>query len=307
MRRPAFACVLLFAACEPPPPAPVGLDDSTRYLIREFYADDPTFQAGVQGFVAWFEDEGQALLGQDSNLDNIDAFTVGDLERGDVSHLPILHGRDPAAAAGVVSLAEMACDLPVAEDLLIRVDQYNVFSEDWTTYARTYGTDRNTWQGAMASGAFAEIGEEIDPFAAEFDPEPYAPTLLLTRNLANPEPEALGLADLNEYELFLHFRHGTYDLDGEPTAAFLILSYNRDVVVREGTDQALDQSYTIEINVARGGGQTLRMLAVWTEVEGGGLSSDEPLVLNMAVDKSQESSERLSQICDGTLEIPAED
>jgi hypothetical protein len=307
MNAHRLAAVFVFAsACAPPPPAPVGLDESTRYLIREFYADDAMFQAGVQGFVAWFEDEGVALLGERADAENTDSFTVGDLEQGDIDHLPIEHGRDPADAAGVVSLADMDCDLPTAEDLLLRVDQNVVFDEDWTSYQRTFVTPRAAWQDALVDGNFAPIRDTLDPLAADYDRERYATSLLLTENLANPEPTAGGLADLDEYPLYLHFRHGSYDIDGVDRKAFLILSYNRDRIVREGTDQALDQSYTIEINVERDGGTTLRMLAVWTEIEGGGLSSDNPLVLNMAVNKSLNSSERLSEICAGILEIPAE-
>ena len=50
-----FALALL--GCKAPPEAPKGLDDSTRYLVRNFYTADPTFQAGVQGFIDWLEDQ----------------------------------------------------------------------------------------------------------------------------------------------------------------------------------------------------------------------------------------------------------
>ena len=41
------------------------------------------------------------------------------------------------------------------------------------------------------------------------------------------------------------------------------------------------------------------MLAVWAEPVGAGLSPDDPLVLNFAVNKSLTSSNRLSAICAG--------
>ena len=38
---------LLFAGCKPPPPAPEGLTDSARYMLRNFFEDDATFGAGI--------------------------------------------------------------------------------------------------------------------------------------------------------------------------------------------------------------------------------------------------------------------
>ena len=46
------------------------------------------------------------------------------------------------------------------------------------------------------------------------------------------------------------------------------------------------------------------MLAVWSELEGAGLSSDTALVLNLSVNKALDSSERISGICSGEFEIP---
>ena len=48
------------------------------------------------------------------------------------------------------------------------------------------------------------------------------------------------------------------------------------------------------------------MMAVWTELEGAGLESDTALVLNLSVNKALESSERLSDICSGDINIPTE-
>ena len=42
---------LLLPACEPPPPAPEGLDAASSFVIREFYNDDASFEAGLQGFM----------------------------------------------------------------------------------------------------------------------------------------------------------------------------------------------------------------------------------------------------------------
>ena len=56
--------IALTVACKPPPEAPEGLDDSTNYLMKNFYASDALFEAGVQGFIDWYDAEGKALVGK---------------------------------------------------------------------------------------------------------------------------------------------------------------------------------------------------------------------------------------------------
>ena len=308
MRRHAPALLLLpltLTACTPPPPAPEGLDDATSYLVREFYAEDALFEAGLVGFMNWFEDEGFELAGERANSDNTDAFTVGDLLAGDVEQLPLVHGHDVEAAAGVVSIAVMECDLATSEDLLARPDQFNVFAGDWTTYERSYTVPREPWQAATTSGQFDPVNERLNPYGDDGqDLTPWARTFMQTENRVDPEPEFGGLADLNEYDLFLDFRHGVYDLGGEELAAFAILSFQVDSVPNPAGDAWLHQTYALEINVEQPGDTTLRMLAVWSELEGAGLSSDTTLVLNLSVNKALASSERISGICSGEFEIP---
>ena len=68
----------LLVGCQPPPPAPEGLDASTSYLVTNFYADDATFQAGVQGFMNWFQEEGFELMDLENTADrNTRAFLHG--------------------------------------------------------------------------------------------------------------------------------------------------------------------------------------------------------------------------------------
>ena len=130
--------VVLASGCKPPPPAPEGLDASSAYLIREFHAADDVFDAGLQGFMEWFDDEGFELVGERATSDTTDAFTVGDLSDTDISYLPVVSGRDIEAAAGIVSLSDMDCEVAQSEALLVRPDQFNVFADDWDAYDRTF-------------------------------------------------------------------------------------------------------------------------------------------------------------------------
>lgn len=299
--------------CKPPPPAPEGLDASTSYMVENFYESDPLFQAGVQGFLGWYAEEGYLLVGEEATLSTTDSFTVGQLSPTNVANLPLsaeilLNGeedtwgpRDLNRARGVVSLAEMDCDWIETEAYLIRPDQDAVFNGDWEGYEREYLTDKDAFQGASSAEEFDPIEAAIDPFAEGFDASLYERSILFTKNQA--DPDKVLTADMEPYELRLDLRHGIYDIDGEDVGAMAILTFNTDAVWDEEGKNGLIQSFSIELNVQQENDKTLRMLAVWAEPYGAGLEPEDPIVLNYAVNKSLGASERLSKICSGEEEI----
>lgn len=314
----AFPVAVATVGCTPPPPAPEGLDASTSYLVEEFWADDPTFQAGIQGFVQWFEDEGKALVGQGATLENSDTFSVNSLSEANVQYLPlddelvqdiqggedVMGPREIGRAAGVVSLAEMDCTIEEALGYLVRPDQDAVFSGDWEGYDRTYipADSRERYQQAMDAREFTPIPERLDPFGPDFDATEYQDTLLFTDNMA--DPTQVLVANLPSYPLDLDFRQGVYELaDGGEAAAFSIITYNPAAVWAPQGNNALIQSFSIEVNVERPGGKVLRMLAVWAEPKGSGIDPDSALARNYAVNKSLASSNQISAICAGDIVI----
>jgi len=311
MSRVVSVLVVVFAlsACRPPPPpAPEGLDESAAYMVREFYSDDATFGAGLTGFMNWFEDEGFELVGVDAGAgtDFNEAFSVGELTDDDIGYLPLAHGRNIGDAAGIVSVAEMDCSVTESEDLLVRSDQETLFVDDWEAYAREYLSSRSDYQDATRSAEFAAIDAPVDRFADDFDPSDIASTFLLTLNQANPAPIFGGLADLDDYPMSLEFRHGVYEVNGEDLQIYSIITWIEESASGPAGANHLHQSYSIEINAERPGGKTLRMLAVWAEPEGANLEPDDPIVLNYAVDKSAGASARLTQICNGEVEVEPE-
>jgi hypothetical protein len=296
---------LIFAAvaagvcgCEPPPQAPEGLDAATSFVLREFYSDDATFEAGVQGFMDWFlNGGGQELTGIRPGVqegdESVDSFTVGDLAFEDVVNYPYNGERLLGEALGVVSVAEMECTWLTAESFLLRPDQDEVFSEAWEGYDRTYTSTLAAYEGGHESG-YAPIDDPLDPFDDGFDVTPYESTLLFTENVANPSSE-FGV-DLDGYPLFLDFRHGTYEVEGEELGAFAISTHIRDPVVDDDGD-GLAQTYSIEINVERPDGKTLRMLAVWAQTVSENVTIGDGLARQIAVSKSLDSSNELSELC----------
>ena len=200
MRTTVLVCSILVAAsgCKRPPEAPKGLDASTNYLMKHFYDDDLTFEAGVQGFVDWYDGEGSDLVGEDATLETVDAYTVGDLTADSIAHLPIedeilvdpkndtWEKRDISNAKGIVSLAEMDCHWTRAEELLVRKDQHVVFEDDFEGYKRTYVTSRADFEGARKDLDFARVNDPLDPWGPDFDGDATATTLMLTENEVDP-------------------------------------------------------------------------------------------------------------------------
>ena len=292
----------LLLACKPPPPAPEGLDEVTRYMVREFYANDANFAAGFQGFMNWFYDEGSDLVGQEANSNNTDTFTLNDLNAEDVAQLPLLEmERDLTRAKGVISLAEMACSWEDVEALLIQPDQDAIFSGDWDDYERTYLSDRDTFEAAGISGDFTAIDEALDPFSDSFDPDTWGKSLLRTDNIV--DPSAVLFADLSGYPMNLDIRHGSFEIGGEPVRLMSILTWMPAPVFDDSGNNGLIQTFSVELNIELDAALTLRALAVWAEPSSTSLEPDSPLVLNYGVNKSLESSQRMSGICSGEIEL----
>jgi hypothetical protein len=314
--RSLLPIVVLLGACKPPPPAPEGLDASSTYMIRNFYTDDAEFQAGLQGFMNWFDEDGHLLVGQEATTDNTDAFVVNDLTLDDIGYLPMeadlradpdrtsTEPRDLSHAKGVVSLAEMDCVWTDAERLLARPDQNEVFAGDFEAYSRTYLTDREVWHKAARDLVFDPVDEPLDVFADGFDVEAYQHTLLRTDSLV--DPTAIITANIGEYPMHLDLRHGEYERDGEKFGAMVVMAWIEDAAWGSSGNNALMQSYSIEVDIQRPDDKTLRMLALWTEPRGPGIDPTSAFTLNYAVNKSLKSSERLSDICAGNIEIAAE-
>ena len=298
MRRLVLGGLALTVVGCAPPDAPQGLDEASSYVFREFYSDDLTFEAGIQGFMDWFlNGGGQELTGVVPGFQEgdepVDSFTVANLDAEDVINYPYNGERVLGEALGVVSVAEMECTWRTAETFLLRPDQDAVFVDDWETYDRTFTSDRAAYEAGNDTG-YDLINTPVDPFVEGFDPTPYESSLLFTENMADPSVE-FGV-NLGAYPLFLDFRHGSYEVEGEQLGAFAIATHMRDPVVNDAGN-GLAQTYSIEINVERPNGRTLRMLAVWAQALTEGITIDEAVARRAAVNKALESSNTLSELC----------
>jgi hypothetical protein len=299
MRLVAF--VLLLAGCNRPPPAPTGLDDSSRFLLRNFYADDATVGAGLTGLMDWVDDEGRDLVGVEANSDNVNGFTLADLTDEDVAELALPDdGRAVADAGGVVGVATIACSPDEAEALLVRADQTAVFDGDFDAYDREFVSSRSAFEAA--TGDVPALDEPVDPLADGFDPEVTAANVLFTSN----DVTVTALGTTVDYTLLRDFRHGTFDVQGEPVPALLALGYVPEPSTgSDGT--TLQQNYGVEISLRRAGEDTFRVFAVWTRIDSSLIGPDSPIWATNAVNTTRKSAQRMSDLCTGDDTIPAEE
>jgi hypothetical protein len=289
--------LLALGGCRHLTEAPSGLEDSLRFLYREFYSDDDTVAAGLTGLLDWIDQDGAEMLGERADLENVGAFELGPLDRSDLVRTPVEEDPDPSGAPGVVSVASMACRWERAEGLLVRGDQDVVFEGTWDLYDRAYGTSREVYEAARDEG--------IDPVRDEIPEDglgDQASALLLTDNTV----EASELGYTLSFDVRLQFRHGLWEVQGEERPAFLILGYMPAAAWTDGGETGLRQSYSIDVNIEDEPGSTLRVFGAWSEMVSPLLPADSPMVLASGVNKAQDTAERLSRICAGELEIAPE-
>jgi hypothetical protein len=275
-------------------------------MIREFYKDDATIGAGLTGLLNWYEDDGYELLNQGATADDEgEAFQLEDITAADIVSMPAFDdGRDLSLANGIVSLSEMNCTWQESESYMVRRDQ-NVVFDDFDHYERTYVTSRASFESATSSLTFPNIELELagvssgeTPLTAEQEGG-----LLLTSNQVTSSELGVSL----DYPLILHFRHGVYTVQDEQVPVMMILSWLPEPVdSTSGSDTTFHQSYSIEVNYGIAD-RTLRIFAVWTYVESSILGQDSSLWSIGAVNKSRDAAVRLSEICAGDIEVPAEE
>jgi len=305
---------LLTTACNQPPPAPESLNEAVRYMFREFYSADPEFQAGVQGFMNWYNTEGKDIADVQASLDTAHKYTLEPLTLEDIDYLPLdeqvlidpkedtFGPRDPSSAIGVISVGSMNCDWKTAEHFLVREDQDTIFEDDWEAYSREYLSSEDTFLDASTAETFDAIEERLNPWAEGFDDDVYASTVLRTVNQV--DPSKVLTSNIEAYEMNLDLRHGLFDVDENSVGALAILTYNKGAAWGSAGNDGLVQSYSIELNVETEGGQTMRMLAVYAQAESAATDTDGALAYTYAVNKSLKSSQRMSEVCSGEVEIP---
>ncbi len=296
-----FAALAALSGCTADPPdAPEGAEEGTRFLMREFYADDATIGAGLTGLMNWYDSEGAAIAGDSPDLSEDEAqdWTLEPLDAEDLAVTQVSSTDRPLDSMnGVIGVGSVLCTFEEVEALGARADQDVVFDGEWAHYARTFGTARAEYEAAVADG-IPGLPDGIDPVDGDF--EAVAHSLMRTTN-------ALGTLEVGvalDYTLHLDFRHGIFDIQGEERRATVILTWQPDPTTGDGGSNSLHQTFAIDALVEVDGG-IRRFAATWNDVESVATGTD--LLVRLTVNRINDFAERMSEICEGEVELPPEE
>ncbi len=290
--------------CKRPPEAPEGLDESARFMFREFYSSDDVIGAGLTGFMDWYDDEGDTLLDATANPDNVEGFEVADLASSDLDAIDLdsYAGRDLSKANGIVSLAAMSCTPAEVEKYNLRSDQMEVFEGQFQQYDREYLSSRAVFEDTTDSGEYPSIDEDIDILSSDFDPDTTEQVLSLMTNEAVTSDAGVTVA----FTLVQHWRHGIFEIQGEPTEAFLGIGFVPGPKDGE-TGTVMLQQYNVQAVIPRSGNmEALRLFALWLQVDSPRVPETSPSRSTTSVNKAKQTAERLNEICNGEVDLPAE-
>lgn len=308
MSRRLILLALLVAGtgCQPAPPeAPEGLEDTARFLMREFYSDDATIGAGLTGLMDWYQAEGEALDGQTPTATDTETvaadYQLTPLVPSDLNVSQVTSSdRELEMAAGVMAVATLSCDWEQIEELGGRPDQDVIFEGDWAHYARTFDTDRSAYDSATAGRDFPRIDQPLDPLADGFDPGDTAESILWTTNPLGTSEFGVNL----DYTLNINFRHGLYLVQDTERHATLTMTWQPDPTWGSGGNNALHQNWGVDALVETDDGQVVRLVVIWSDVESVATGTD--LLVNLQVNRINRFAERMSAICDDPSLIPEE-
>ena len=170
------------------------------------------------------------------------------------------------------------------------------FFGEFDAYSRTFLSSRSDYEGATPDEDFERVSETVDPWAAGFELGELSSTFLLTDNDVTTTAVGVTL----DFQLMLTLRHGVYEVQGVDTPAMIILTWLPQRAEGEDGTNSMEQSYSIELDIQRPGGSTLRLMASWIQVEGI-FDHDSDVVKVTGVNKNLDSSRRLVDICAGDV------
>lgn len=233
---------LLLAGCSPPE-APVELNELTRYLYREWDAEDPRVReaglANLETFLEGSELSPEQGLGERS-------WTLSLLEPEDVAN--IRRPDRPLSACIGVSLG-FDSRWPVGDHARLQAREDQLPAEPSAeTYVRTFPD-----------------ADQVDCFPGE-DCE-----VMETVNDARRS----NLFISADFILFKDFRWVPYTSeDGEERRAFYSRSWFEESWEGDGGSTHLWQSYSVDVFLDRGNGRAWRYQALWSETEIPGVGED---------------------------------
>jgi len=224
----------LVAACSPPPEAPEDLSELSRYLYREYEAEDPrVLSVGIGNL--------EAVLSRfdlDGDVDDR-SFVPEDLEESDV--------------AGVTHP-----DAPVSDNVPTAVARMSAYAVDWHALLQT---ESDQLPAEPTATYYLRHFEEPE------DPSCFAGRSCESLRTLNDITRSNLLYEI-AFEMPKTMRWVDVWVDGEPTdrRGIVARSWIERSYTSEDGDTDMVQSFTLDVWIEGADGRTLRYQSLWAEV-----------------------------------------
>jgi hypothetical protein len=234
---------LLALACRPPPEAPTGLSDLSRYLLREWGAEDPrVLEAGIENLAS----ELAALDLEGERADR--SFAPEDLDEADIADMA--HPEEPPEDCVPVGVAGMSqWEIGLHGRLQTEVDQ-TVAEPSASAYARRF----------------------VEPEDPDCFPDASCAVLITANDVTRSNP--LYTVTM---ELFKDFRWIDVTSGGAPSGRRAMLARAWIAQSWDGEQGAsrIVQSYTMDSWIEASDGRTWRWQVLWSESEIPGVEDED--------------------------------
>ena len=264
-----------------------AIDEASRQLVRDFYADDASIAESVSVLLDWYQSEGAELLEP-----RIHPVVLADLEPEDLKPFNLQDQglRDPTLTTGVIEMQPIDCNWYDIEHLMVHPDQAAVLPGAFDSYERTFEDSLQTYLEDVPHVPY--IDEPLHPELQAADPQARPDVLLRTVNDGVVKEGGMSF----DYHTVVHFRHSLVDINGEHTALTMALSHLPNAVESDST-VVVEQSYGLEMVIERDSGQSIRAMMLWNYVTMPGIGPDSDMWPGTMVGKMRSTADRLSELC----------
>lgn len=226
--------LLMLFACKDVVEAPEDLEGLITFTWSAFDGEVEALDEALTNL--------EAVVGW-SNLDEVQDGAVGDLSAEDMA-LVGMEDKDIEAAGGVYMLNQFDCDLGHYEDILLYLQQDELF-DIYNRYERTITGDEDAYRDGTATHLTWDVDYNSNVLLEAYD------------------------TVLNE-----EIRRFTTENHGDVLMVRRVMP-EPCVFENEGTSYIFDQDYTVRTFWERAPGELVHLYGMWREVDvGGGLNAD---------------------------------
>jgi hypothetical protein len=233
--------------------------DSLLHFLWLHYDDGPEVMA------EFLDHLDTAVDGE--HLDGPVRGVVSDMGAEEVALLPMSHDPDPEAANGMVLVNHLACRHADLVPVVTALDQDAKYPGSYDVYERVYTSSHELFlQGAQSSLTWTTHYETSNLLTGPF-----------SSNLSG------GVRQL-------------VDLDGP---VLLQRSWLSEPAEFQSENRSFDQDFQVEVYWERAPGEMNHVIAMWRQMDLGGVTTDDDLYVNTALKALEDWDEQTGKLCRG--------